>query len=244
MTRDNILASHGTKGLLLAALVTIAIGCNVREVRAQDDGTEPPAATRPAPEAAPKKPKPKPRVRHAETPLATAVNDSVSDPRPVGARHICVIDRAAVDQQAAVNVASNKRLQDLRASAQAQVDDARKKVEAQLQSNDGELRQKPDDAVLKQRRQALAAQMQEIVNRAGLFSREYEATRQGVTNQLHSATLPIVQGVAAGNGCSVVLARETIVDPGDSFDISRPVVDKMNAQLEFKPFYFVDLSKK
>ena len=230
------------KSILAAAVVSFATLTFHETVAQQDDAD----ATRTSPSAndasAGKKPRSRGHVKHAETAASSVPTEADAPPAP--AKHICIIDHVAVDQRANVNVASNRRLAELRAAAQNEIDSNLRVENEQIKSVDQEMAQRPQDIALKQRHQALEEQSKRLALQANLYSREIEATRQLVTRQLQTSTTPLVKAVAKANSCSLLIARDIVVDSGDAVDVTQAVVEAMNGRLQFQPFGLVDLSGK
>ena len=210
-----------------------------QQARAQQDGPDTTQSGTPDTGTV-RKPKIKPHLKHPQNVAAGVSADTEAPPAPI--KHVCIIDRMAIDQRATVNVASNRRLAELRVAAQSNLDANRQALADRIRNVDQDLTKKPQDPSLIQKRHDLDGQTKQIAAMANLYSREIEATRQLVSHQMQSNTTPLVEGIFKVNSCSILIARDVVVLSGDAVDITQATIDAMNEKLQFKPFQLVDLT--
>lgn len=183
------------------------------------------------------------RVRHEE--VAAAPTAPATPPAPAAPaearRQICLLDRGTILSTAAINVASSQRLVQLRAAAQDEIVAANKGLQADGKALD-EDRRPPTDEALKKAREMLADRARGINQRAAVLGRELQATEQSVNAQIQGAAAPIVQAVEREQGCGLLLAREGVIDPQSTVDITQAVLQRMDAQIRPQPFDRVHLA--
>ncbi len=211
--------------------------------QSQDAATDAPAGAKPAKRSG-KHAKPELRPSDAaEAPAAdkdAAAQAAAATPSPLS--RVCLLSRETIVGNAAVNVSINQRLLQLRQSAQNEINEANKTLQADTKALDADKRP-PTDEGLKKAREDLANRNRALAQRADLLTRELEATRQTVSVQLKTAALPLLQGVEKQQGCTLLLARESVLDGAGAIDVTPMVIAAMNAELHPQPFGLVTLAE-
>ena len=230
----------------LALLAALAVP--LMPASAQDgwSGADEQGATRTGTEHAARKPVSKVKQASAESrkpataaPPAPAAASAGTLSAPI--LNICVINRQSIIQGADINVASSKRLSDLRQQAQEEIAKSQQALQAELKALNDEKRA-PGDEVLKSRMAALEARVQALAARADVKRRQIDMTRDVVNKQISTAALPLLQAAEKERSCTLLLSQESVLDGPGATDITPIVMAAMNAQLHPMPFPLAELA--
>ena len=155
-------------------------------------------------------------------------------------RGICVFSRDSLYTGTKIGTGANQRLTELRNEAQAETDTERAALQndqavftMQQSTLSPELRMQLQDA--------LAARHAALLAKIAQRTRELEQTRQIVTAQIDAASLTIIKEMERSNQCTLLLARESVLDGEGTVDITPVVIEAMNAKLRTTPFPRVTL---
>lgn len=143
---------------------------------------------------------------------------------------VCMLSREAIVAHAKVGVAASARIAQLAQQAQAEVDAARKPVEADVQKFRGQAASLSQDERGKQE-QALAARAQQVQQLQVQRTREIEATRLKVTGRIAEMAQPIIADVYKARGCGLLLDRNAVLGGNTSNDLTAAVVQGLDARV-------------
>ena len=242
--RDDI---HGTSTLipsrrLLTAAVAVAFvavsGVAFGPGPALTQEAAPADNAKPEGEKVARRPVKKVRQDTGEPHRSAAVQPAPHPPAPV--LNVCILNRQTVMQKADINVASTKRLEDLRQAAQNEINTTQRSLEAEFRALTEEKRP-PTDAVYQGRKAALDARVQALTAAAEMKRRQIDVTRDEVNRQISVAALPILQGIEKDKACTLLLSQEAVLDGSGVTDITGSLIEAMNAQLHAVPFSLADL---
>ncbi len=150
-------------------------------------------------------------------------------------RGICVFSRESLYSATRIGTGANQRLLELREEAQAETDAERSALQNDLavftlQKNT------LTPEITAQLQDGLAARQAGLAAKIGQRTRELEKTRQTVTAQIDAAALPIIKAMERANQCTLLLARESVLDGEGTVDITPVVIETIDAQLRTAPF--------
>ncbi|WP_292020612.1 MULTISPECIES: OmpH family outer membrane protein [unclassified Brevundimonas] len=143
---------------------------------------------------------------------------------------VCLLSREAVFANAAVGRAASARLQELTQAAQTEVDSQRAPIEADAQAFEREAAGL-SEARRDERRQALAQRIQVLQQQAAHNSREIEATRAKVLEQIANAAQPVIAQVYASKACGLLFDRATALGGNFGNDLTAEVVAALDARM-------------
>ncbi len=232
-----LISRHRVLAVSLALTVTGTLGVQLVASPAFTQEAAPTDATKPDSEKIARKPMKKVKQAMSE-PRKAAVVPAL--PHPAAALNVCILNRQSVMQQANINVASTKRLNDLRQAAQADINTAQRNLEAEYKALNDEKRL-PNDAVFKSKKAALDVRVQVLTVAAEKKRRQIDVTRDEVNRQISVAALPILQSIEKDKACTLLLPQETVLDSNGVTDITGAVIEGMNTQLRPMPFALAEL---
>ena len=154
---------------------------------------------------------------------------------------ICVINRQSIIRQADINVASSKRLSELRQQAQEEIAKGQQVLQTDLKVINAEKRA-PNDETLKKEIAALDVRVQALAAQADFKRRQIDMTRDIVDKQISTAAFPLLQEAEKEKSCTLLLTQESVIDGTGFIDITPVVMAAMNAQLHSLPFSLVELT--
>lgn len=143
---------------------------------------------------------------------------------------VCVLGRDAVFANAKVGVAANARIQELSKQAQAEIDAERAPIEADLKALEVQ-KASLTPAQLDERGKPLAARWDALQRKAGLRSREIEATRTKALGRVAAEAQPIIAQVYASRKCGLLFAREAMLGGNPGADLTAAVVQGLDAKI-------------
>ncbi len=153
---------------------------------------------------------------------------------------ICVIDRGFIIQRADINVATSKRLTELRQQASDELLSTQQALQADIKALADEKRPAGDE-VLKSKTAALEARARALNTEAELKRRRIDLTREIVNKQISTAALPFLQAAEKQKACTLLLSQESVIDGSGASDITPTVMAAMNASLRPMAFSLVEL---
>lgn len=140
---------------------------------------------------------------------------------------VCLLSREAVFANAAAGRAASARLQELAASAQAEIDAERQPLEAELRA----LESQPDNAARRQRAEALAGQWQTLQQKAAHAGQEVEATRAKAMERIANEAQPAIAQVYTAKSCGLLLDRNSALGGNFANDLTAYVVQALDGRL-------------
>lgn len=143
---------------------------------------------------------------------------------------VCLLSREAVFANAAVGRAASARLLELAQAAQTDIDSQRAPIEADAQAFEREAAAL-SEARRDERRQALAQRVQALQQQAAHNSREIEATRAKVLEQIANAAQPVIAQVYASKACGLLFDRATALGGNFGNDLTAEVVAALDARM-------------
>jgi len=140
---------------------------------------------------------------------------------------VCLLSREAVFANAAAGKAASARLQELAAAVQAEIETGRQPLEAELRA----LEAQPDNAVRRQRAEALSSEWQALQQKAAHASQEVEATRVKAMQRIANEAQPAIAQVYAARSCGLLLDRNSALGGNFSNDLTADVVQALDVRL-------------
>ena len=143
---------------------------------------------------------------------------------------VCLLSQQAVLTNAKVGMAALARLKQLSEQAQAEVNAERAPIEADAKALETQAATlKPAD--LQQRQRALAARLQALQQKAGLRSREMEATREKAVGRVATEAQPVIAVVYKAHGCGLLIDRNAALGGNMTNDLTAAVVQGLDAKI-------------
>jgi Skp family chaperone for outer membrane proteins len=144
---------------------------------------------------------------------------------------ICLISQQAVLVNAKVGVAVTARLQQLVATAQAEVDKERAPIDASIKAfQAGQAKMTP--AAAQKEQASLQARLQAIQAKADGRSRQIEATRAKALQRVDQDAQPVIAQVYKAHGCGLLVDRNVVLGGNMSGDITADVVKGLDAKVQ------------
>jgi Skp family chaperone for outer membrane proteins len=143
---------------------------------------------------------------------------------------VCVLGREAVFANAKVGQAANARLLELSKQAQAEIEAERAPIEADIKALEAQ-KASLTPAQLDERGKPLAARWDGLQRKAGLRSREIEATRAKAFGRVATEAQPIIAQAYASRKCGVLFAREAMLGGNPGADLTAAVVQGLDARI-------------
>lgn len=141
---------------------------------------------------------------------------------------VCLLSREAVFANAAVGKAASARLAELTRTAQAEIDAERGPLETEAKALQGQ----PDNAPIRQKREALGTRWQALQGKAAHNSREIEATRAKAMERIALDTQPVIAQVYAQKKCGLLLDRGAALGGNFANDLTADVVRGVDAKVK------------
>lgn len=141
---------------------------------------------------------------------------------------VCLLSREAIFANAAVGKAASARLAELTRAAQAEVDGQRTPLENEVKALEGQ----PDNAVNKQKREALAVRWQALQQKAAHTSREIEATRAKALERIANEAQPMIAQVYGQKKCGLLFDRGAALGGNFANDLTADVVRALDARIQ------------
>jgi Skp family chaperone for outer membrane proteins len=143
---------------------------------------------------------------------------------------VCVLGREAVFANAKVGQAANARLLELSKQAQAEIEAERAPIEADIKALEVQ-KASLTPAQLDERGKPLAARWDGLQRKAGLRSREIEATRAKAFGRIATEAQPVIAQAYASRKCGVLFAREAMLGGNPGADLTAAVVQGLDARI-------------
>jgi Skp family chaperone for outer membrane proteins len=143
---------------------------------------------------------------------------------------VCVLGREAVFANAKVGQAANARLLELSKQAQAEIEAERAPIEADIKALETQ-KASLTPAQLDERGKPLAARWDGLQRKAGLRSREIEATRAKAFGRIATEAQPVIAQAYASRKCGVLFAREAMLGGNPGADLTAAVVQGLDARI-------------
>jgi len=141
---------------------------------------------------------------------------------------VCLLSREAIFANAAVGKAASARLAELTRAAQSEIDAQRTPLEAEARA----LESQPDNAENRQRREALAANWQELQRQAAHSSREIDATRAKALERIANEAQPVIAQVYGQKQCGLLFNRGAALGGNFANDLTADVVRGLDARIQ------------
>ncbi|CAM8663424.1 MULTISPECIES: OmpH/Skp family outer membrane protein [Sphingomonadales] len=141
---------------------------------------------------------------------------------------ICLLSREAIFANAAVAKAATTRLAELTRTAQAEIDQQRTPLEAEVKSLEGQ----PDNAQTKQKRDGLATRWTALQRKAAHNSREIDATRAKAMERISTEVQPVIAQAYTSRKCGLLLDRNASLGGNFANDLTADVVKGLDAKLQ------------
>jgi Skp family chaperone for outer membrane proteins len=146
---------------------------------------------------------------------------------------VCYLSREAVFANAAAGKDAGVQLQKLVTDAQAEIERDKGRAESELlrlglRGNITADKLTPEQTKAVQEAQA-------VQQRAAQRSREIEATRSGVLEQISTAAQPLIAEAYKQHGCGVLIDRGTVLAGNMSHDLTADVVKALDARVKSIP---------
>lgn len=162
----------------------------------------------------------------ADAPAAQALGG----PRIKG---VCLLSQDAVLQNAKAAQAIDARLRQLKAQAQAEVNQGRVPIDADLKTlqADAARTPAPPAADIEKRRAAIQARYQTLQNLANQRNREIEATRLKAVGRLSTEMQPALAAAYKAHGCGLLFNRNAVLAGNMGDDLTSEVVKGLDAKI-------------
>lgn len=149
-----------------------------------------------------------------------------SEPRPL---RICVLDQLAILKRATVALNMAAQFQQIRQHAQTNYEQAKRTLDADERALESVGASLPP-AALASRREEVAQRRASLAARGEQINRDLAQLDTELTNNVAKLSMPVVRTVEAEQGCSMLIARESLLNLHDpSLDITSIVINRMNA---------------
>jgi len=143
---------------------------------------------------------------------------------------VCLLSEDIVLHEAKVSVNANKRLQQLKDQAQAEVNAARAPIDSDYKVLQADA-PKGQAADIEKRRQAIQARYQTVQAMTDQRNREIEATRVKAIERISVELQPVVAVVYKARGCGLLLNRSAVLGGNLGGDLSEEVVKGLDARI-------------
>ena len=160
-------------------------------------------------------------------PAAPKAQPSLGGPLIKG---VCLLSEDLVLREAKVSVNANKRLQQLKDQAQAEVNAARAPIDSDYKVLQADA-PKGQAAEIEKRRQAIQARYQTVQAMTDQRNREIEATRVKAIERISVELQPVVAVVYKARGCGLLLNRSAVLGGNLGGDLSEEVVKGLDARI-------------
>ncbi|ALR20900.1 OmpH family outer membrane protein [Sphingobium baderi] len=141
---------------------------------------------------------------------------------------VCLLSREAIFANAAVGKAASARLAELTRAAQTGIDQQRTPLETEAKALEGQ----PDNAQMRQRRQALATRWQTLQQQAAHSSREIEATRAKALERIANEAQPVIAQVYGSKKCGLLFDRGAALGGNFANDLTADVVRALDGRIQ------------
>jgi Skp family chaperone for outer membrane proteins len=152
-----------------------------------------------------------------------------------GAFRLCVLDQAVIVQQSRLAMNQAARFQQIRQQTQASFDNDMRNLDADaraLQSLQASL----PVAVVKSRTEDIARRRGALKARGDKINGDLAALDTQLTSNLAQVSMPMVRTVEQERGCSMLIARNALLNLDDpTLDITPEVIERMNAPAAAAP---------
>lgn len=142
---------------------------------------------------------------------------------------ICVLDQQEILSRSTIALRMAAQFQQIRQQAQTNFEQERQALEAEeqgLESQSGSL----SPAVLSQQRNALSQRRAQLTARGEQINQHLGQLDTELTSNVARLTAPTVRAVETEKGCSLLIARASLLNLDDlSLDITSAVIERLNA---------------
>lgn len=144
---------------------------------------------------------------------------------------VCLLSREAIFANAAAGKAASARLQELTRAAQGEIEQQRAPLEKEARTLESQRASLSADQ-FSQRSAALAQRYQTMQQQVAHASREIEATRAKVLEQISTAAQPVIAQAYRQKNCGLLLDRNTALGGNFANDLTAEVVRGLDARLQ------------
>jgi Skp family chaperone for outer membrane proteins len=143
---------------------------------------------------------------------------------------VCVVDQAVILQKSKLAAAEAAHFQQVRLQAQGNFDSESRMLDADVRALEN-LRASLPAAAIKQRTDDIARRRVQLKARGDQVNSNLTQLDAQLTASVARAAAPFISQVESKQGCSLLIARETLLNLSDpSLDITPLVITLMNAQ--------------
>ena len=168
-----------------------------------------------------------PSSGYAETSSSSVNSGGLGGPEVPG---VCLLSREAIYANAAVGKAASKRLQQLSAEAQAEIETERKPIDVELQAFRAALADL-DAQQRQQRDRDLSAKLRPIQEKAELRAREIEVTREKVMQRIADEAQSVIKSVYERRNCGILFDRNSVLGGNFTNDLTASVVQELDVKI-------------
>ncbi len=143
---------------------------------------------------------------------------------------ICVLDRATVLTTSKVGIFATGRFNQLRQSAQADVNAQQEKILADNKALLAQQKTLPP-AVFQQKQQVVVKRVADLRGEAARRTQSLEAMRQDAINKISQQAQPVILSVYQSRHCGLLLSREAVLAGNPGLDVTGDVVKGLNAKI-------------
>ncbi len=166
-------------------------------------------------------------LAHAAEPAPPKAQPSLGGPLIKG---VCLLSEDIVLRDAKVSINANKRLQQLKEQAQAEVNAARTPIDADFKALQADA-PKGASADVEKRRVAVQARYQAVQDMTDQRNREIEATRVKAVQRISVELQPVVAAVYKAKGCGLLLSKSAVLGGNLGGDLTDEVVKGLDARI-------------
>jgi outer membrane protein len=148
---------------------------------------------------------------------------------------VCVLSNEAAVYNSAVGKAVVARLAQLNQQAEAEIKGQQTTLQADAQKLQSQKATLPPEQY-QQQGQALQQRANELQRTAQVRNREMQLTQEKALQTFGSHMDPIVRQVFVQRSCSILLNENSLVYPAPAMDITRQVVQGLDAKIQSFPF--------
>jgi len=143
---------------------------------------------------------------------------------------VCLLSEDVVLQVAKVSVSANRRLQQLKDQAQAEVNAARAPIDVDFKALQADAARGPS-ADIDKRKATIQARYQTVQDMTDQRNREIEATRVKALGRISAELQPVVAAIYKAKGCGLLFNRSAVLGGNLGGDITDDVVKGMDARI-------------
>ena len=174
-------------------------------------------------------------VAQAQTTPRSPAATEAPPPQGPALPGICTLSNEAAVYNSTVGKAMVARLAQLNSQAEAEIKGQQSSIQADAQKLQAQKATLPPEQY-QQQGQALQTRVNELQRTAQIRNREMQLTQEKALRTFGTYLDPIVRQVFSQRSCSVLLNETALIYPAPAMDITRQVVQGLDAKVQSFPF--------